>query len=37
MNFKCDKCGYMGYLYVEIDPENFELDEELEPEEKENT
>jgi DNA-directed RNA polymerase subunit M/transcription elongation factor TFIIS len=35
--FKCDKCGYMGYFYIEIDPEDFELEEELESEEKGNT
>lgn len=35
--FKCDSCGYVGYFYIEVDPEDFELEEELESEEKENT
>jgi len=26
--FECTNCGYMGYFYIEIDPEDFQLDEE---------
>jgi hypothetical protein len=26
--FECTNCGYMGYFYIEIDSEDFQLDEE---------
>ena len=26
--FECTNCGYMGHFYIEIDPEDFQLDEE---------
>jgi len=25
---ECTNCGYLGYFYIEIDPEDFELEEE---------
>ena len=25
---ECTKCGYIGYFYIEIDPEDFQLDQE---------
>ncbi|MFX1343845.1 MAG: hypothetical protein ACFFBC_00685 [Promethearchaeota archaeon] len=25
---ECKKCGYIGYFFIEIDPEDFKLDEE---------
>jgi len=25
---ECKKCGYVGYFFIEIDPEDFLLDEE---------
>jgi len=24
--YECTNCGYSGYFYIEIDPEDFELD-----------
>ena len=26
--FECTNCGYIGYFYIEIDSEDFQLDEE---------
>ncbi|MHA2182104.1 MAG: hypothetical protein ACXAAH_11855 [Promethearchaeota archaeon] len=26
--YECSKCGYLGHFFLEIDPEDFELDHE---------
>ncbi|MFX0081610.1 MAG: hypothetical protein ACFE94_07650 [Candidatus Hodarchaeota archaeon] len=26
--YECTNCGYLGHFYIEIDPEDFQLDEE---------
>lgn len=34
---ECTKCGYVGYFFIEIDPEDFQLDPEDPTEDKEET